>query len=36
MGSPEVEELKHLIVQHVAKEHRDRALLLLNAIEQRR
>lgn len=36
MGSPQLEELKHIIVQHVAKEHRDRALLLLNAIEQRR
>jgi hypothetical protein len=29
-------ELKHIIMQHVAEENRDRALLLLKAIEQRR
>jgi hypothetical protein len=36
MGSPQIEELKHIILQHVAEGHRERALLLLKAIEQRR
>jgi len=36
MSDPTAEELKHIILQHVAEEHRDRALLLLKTLEQRR
>ena len=37
MSVPQVEELKHIILQHVSpEEHRERALHLLKTIEQRR
>ena len=36
MSVPAAEELKLIILQHVAEDHRDRALLLLKSIEQRR
>ena len=32
----QVEELRHIILQHVSEEHRERALLLLKTVEQRR
>lgn len=35
MSAP-AEELKRIILQHVAQEHRDHALMLLKTIEQRR
>ena len=36
MADSIAEELKHIIMQHVAEQHRDRALMLLKAIQQRR
>ena len=36
MSAPLVEELRRIILQHVAEEHRHRALLLLKSVEQRR